>query len=76
MNFMESFMHGTHHINLVLSAGILFSLFVPVLYDKYQDHIDEKLGMMQRAIMVQYRKIDENLLKKIPVPQNKEKKAQ
>lgn len=57
-------------------VGVLLSLSVPVLYDKYQDHIDDKLCVTHRLIQTQYQKIDENLLKKIPIPQNKEKKVQ
>ncbi|GMY38533.1 reticulon-like protein B11 [Fagus crenata] len=56
--------------------GVLLSLSVPVVYDKFQDHIDEKLCVIHRILQTQYRKIDENLLKKIPLPLNKEKKIQ
>ncbi|KAJ4716239.1 Reticulon-like protein [Melia azedarach] len=56
--------------------GILLSLSVPLLYDKFQDRIDEKLCQTHRVLQTQYRKIDENLLKKIPIPQTKEKKIQ
>lgn len=62
--------------HFVTSAGVLLSLSVPVLYEKFQDHIDEKLCKIQRVIQMQYRKIDESLLKKIPLPQNKQKKTQ
>lgn len=57
-------------------AGVILSLSVPVLYDKYQEHIDEKLCVTHKVIQAQYRKIDENLLKKLPLPQNKEKKLE
>uniref|UniRef100_A0A2N9H2S7 Reticulon-like protein n=1 Tax=Fagus sylvatica TaxID=28930 RepID=A0A2N9H2S7_FAGSY len=56
--------------------GVLLSLSVPVVYDKFQDHIDEKLCVIHRILQTQYRKIDENLLKKIPLPLKKEKKIQ
>ncbi|KAF2294628.1 hypothetical protein GH714_013937 [Hevea brasiliensis] len=56
--------------------GVLLSLSVPVLYDKYQHRIDEKLSVTHRIIQTQYRKIDESLLKKIPLPSSKEKKIQ
>ncbi|KAJ0076883.1 hypothetical protein Patl1_35456 [Pistacia atlantica] len=55
--------------------GVLLSLSVPVLYDKYKGHIDEKLCQTHRVIQTQYKKIDDNLLKKIPLPQKKEKKT-
>jgi hypothetical protein len=56
--------------------GVLLSLSVPLVYDKYQDHINEKLLVTQRVIQTQYRKIDETILKKIPIGLNKEKKLQ
>lgn len=67
------FMHG-HFFNS--NAGVLLSLSVPVLYDKYQDHIDDKLHVANRVIQAQYRKIDDSILKKIPLQSNKEKKLQ
>lgn len=59
-----------------LPTGILLSLSVPVLYDKYQEHIDHKLIMTHKVIQTQYKKIDDSILRKIPVPLNKEKKTQ
>ncbi|EEF43605.1 reticulon-like protein B11 [Ricinus communis] len=60
----------------LLYIGILLSFSVPVLYDKYQHHIDEKLSVTHKIIQTQYRKIDDSFLKKIPFPLNKEKKIQ
>ncbi|KAF4374088.1 hypothetical protein F8388_007994 [Cannabis sativa] len=57
-------------------VGVLLSFSVPVLYDKYQHHIDDKLCVTHKMIQTQYRKIDENVLKKIPMSLNKEKKVQ
>ncbi|PQM38078.1 reticulon-like protein B11 [Prunus yedoensis var. nudiflora] len=56
--------------------GVVLSLSVPVVYDKYQGHIDEKLLVANRVIQTQYRKIDDSILKKIPLRSNKEKKVQ
>ncbi|KAF4382396.1 hypothetical protein G4B88_011348 [Cannabis sativa] len=56
-------------------VGVLLSFSVPVLYDKYQHHIDDKLCVTHKMIQTQYRKIDENVLKKIPMSLNKEKKV-
>ncbi|KAK4563230.1 hypothetical protein RGQ29_005657 [Quercus rubra] len=56
--------------------GVILSLSVPVVYDKFQDHIDEKLCVIHRILQAQYRKIDDNILKKIPFPSNKQKKTQ
>ncbi|XVE49250.1 hypothetical protein DITRI_Ditri01bG0067800 [Diplodiscus trichospermus] len=56
--------------------GVILSLAVPLVYDKYQHHIDEKLSVTHRIIQTQYRKIDETVLRKLPLPSNKEKKMQ
>lgn len=55
---------------------MVLGLSVPVLYDKYQDHIDDKLSVAHRILQTQYRKIDESILRKIPWASNKEKKLQ
>lgn len=52
---------------IFISAGVLLSLSVPVVYDKYQDNINAKLSLACEIFQMQYRKIDDNLLKKIPV---------
>lgn len=57
-------------------AGVLLSLSAPIVYDKYQDQINEKLYVTYRHAQMQYRKLDENVLRKIPLPLNKEKKMQ
>ncbi|CAL0320757.1 unnamed protein product [Lupinus luteus] len=56
----------------LIYTGILLSLSVPLLYDKYQDLIDEKLYLANGIIQTQYRKIHGIVLSKIP----KEKKVQ
>ncbi|MBA0751480.1 hypothetical protein Gogos_000401 [Gossypium gossypioides] len=60
----------------VVYIGVILSLSVPVLYDKYQHHIDEKLSVTNKIIQTQYRKIDEPVLRKLPLPSKKEKKMQ
>ncbi|TYI45593.1 hypothetical protein E1A91_D13G048400v1 [Gossypium mustelinum] len=60
----------------VIYIGVILSLSVPVLYDKYQHHIDEKLSVTNKIIQTQYRKIDETVLRKLPLPSKKEKKMQ
>ncbi|KAI3448135.1 hypothetical protein Pfo_004800 [Paulownia fortunei] len=56
--------------------GVLLSISLPVLYDKYQNPIDDKLSVAYNIAQVQYRKIDDKILRKIPLPSNKEKKTQ
>ncbi|KAL2458682.1 Reticulon-like protein B11 [Abeliophyllum distichum] len=60
----------------LVHIGVLLSLSVPVLYDKYQMQIDEKLIIAHKIIQTQYQKIDEQILKKIPLPSNNVKKTQ
>nr|GLL32430.1 reticulon-like protein B11 [Ipomoea trifida] len=56
--------------------GVIFSLAIPPLYEKYQDQIDDKLILAHNIILSQYKKIDNAILKKIPMHLNKEKKIQ
>ncbi|CAL5373047.1 unnamed protein product [Camellia sinensis] len=56
--------------------GVLLSLSVPVLYKKYQDQIDENLIVAHKIIQTQFRKIDDNILRRLPLLFNKENKTQ
>lgn len=47
-----------------------------MVYDKYQNPIDDKLSLAYSIAQAQYRKIDDKILRKIPLPSNKEKKTQ
>ncbi|GKV43178.1 hypothetical protein SLEP1_g50503 [Rubroshorea leprosula] len=73
--WLISYIGSLFNFLTLVYIGILLSLSVPVLYEKYKDHIDEKLCITHGIIQTQYRKIDENVLKKFLVP-NKEKKIQ
>ncbi|KAK1291675.1 Reticulon-like protein B11 [Acorus calamus] len=56
--------------------GVVVSFTIPVMYDKYQDLVDEKLNVAHKVIQKQYRKIDDCILSKISGPVNKDKKTQ
>nr|XP_017248659.1 PREDICTED: reticulon-like protein B10 [Daucus carota subsp. sativus] len=60
----------------LIYVGILLSLSVPVLYEKRQDQIDDKLSVANSIVQAQYWKVDEMVLSKISFPRNKEKKTQ
>ncbi|XP_027366438.1 reticulon-like protein B11 [Abrus precatorius] len=60
----------------LIYIGILLSLSIPLLYDKYQDQIDDKLYVVHGIIQTQYKKIHSIVLSKIPKLSNKEKKVQ
>ncbi|XP_028767670.1 reticulon-like protein B11 [Neltuma alba] len=53
---------------------VLLGLSVPLLYDKYQDHIDDKLYMVHGKIQARCEKLDSKFLRKILIPSNKVKK--
>ncbi|WJX14963.1 hypothetical protein P8452_05158 [Trifolium repens] len=55
---------------------VLLSLSLPVLYDKYQDRIDEKIHVIHGVIHPHYQKICNIVLSIIPKRTNKEKKVQ
>lgn len=52
--------------------GIVLSLTIPVLYEKYQDHVDEKLGVAREMFLGNFN----NVLSLSGRQVNKEKKAQ
>uniref|UniRef100_A0A6N2L3A8 Reticulon-like protein n=2 Tax=Salix viminalis TaxID=40686 RepID=A0A6N2L3A8_SALVM len=56
--------------------GVLLILSAPLMFDKHQHRIDEKLCLAHKIIQAQYMKMDDAVLKKIPLPSNKEKKTQ
>lgn len=58
------------------ATGVILSLSLPVVYDKYQKPIDDKLSVAYDVARIQYEKIDALILQKIPLPTNKEKKTQ
>lgn len=49
---------------------------VPFFYDRYQDRVDDKLFVIHRFVQTKYVKIEDIILKKIPLPSSKEKKTQ
>ncbi|XVF01325.1 hypothetical protein REPUB_Repub04eG0078200 [Reevesia pubescens] len=74
--WLVSFIGSLFNFLTLVYIGVILSLSVPVIYDKYQHHINEKLYVTHRVIQTQYRKIDETVLRKLPLPSNKEKKMQ
>jgi hypothetical protein len=47
-------------------AGLLVSLTIPALYNKYEDHVDRNAEIAHKQIVKQYRNLDVNVLSKIP----------
>ncbi|XP_021750796.1 reticulon-like protein B11 isoform X1 [Chenopodium quinoa] len=54
--------------------GFLLALSVPMLYEKYQRQVDEKMNVACRLLDAGYRKVDATVLRKIPVSLYKKKK--
>ncbi|KAJ7967518.1 Reticulon-like protein [Quillaja saponaria] len=71
-----SYIGSLFNLLTLIYSGVLLSLLVPLLYDKYQDHIDDKLFLIHRILRTQYRKFDDSVLRKIPLPSSKVKKIQ
>lgn len=53
-------------------AGLLLFITLPALYDKYQDRVDEKLGIVHKLLLKRY----DNILKRGTRKPAKEKKTQ
>ncbi|KAK4418225.1 Reticulon-like protein B11 [Sesamum alatum] len=51
----------------LLYIGVLLCLSLPILYEQYQDPIDEKLNAAYKIAQVQYSIIDEKVRSKIPL---------
>lgn len=66
----------TLNIYAISFIGVLLSMSVPLLYDKYQDQIDEKLYMIHGKTQTHYRKLESDVLRKIPMLANKQKKME
>ncbi|KAI9089944.1 hypothetical protein K1719_028914 [Acacia pycnantha] len=71
-----SFIGSKFNFLTLVYTFVLLSLSVPPLYDKYQDHIDDKLYMIHRKIRTLCGKLDNNPLRKILLPSNKAKKME
>lgn len=74
--WIVSYVGSLFNFLTLLYIGVLLSLSLPVLYNKYQIPIDEKLNVAYDVARIQYRKIDDMILNKIPLPSSKEKKIQ
>ncbi|KAK9286298.1 hypothetical protein L1049_014688 [Liquidambar formosana] len=74
--WVVSYIGSLFNFLTLVYIGVLLSFSIPVLYDKYQNQIDDKLRVTNRVIQTQYRKIDDTILRKIPMPLNKAKKTQ
>lgn len=74
--WVVSYLGSFFNFLTLLYIGTLLSLSIPLLYDKYQNEIDKKLIVARNVIQTQYKKVDEQVLRKIPRSLNKEKKAQ
>ncbi|CAN6451007.1 unnamed protein product [Victoria cruziana] len=56
--------------------GIIVSLSAPVLYEKYQDLIDERLSVIHCVVLKRYGDVHKMVLSRVPLSSPKEKKIQ
>ncbi|KAL3730421.1 hypothetical protein ACJRO7_027439 [Eucalyptus globulus] len=74
--WLISYIGSLFNFITLVYIGVILSLTVPLLYDKYQEIIDEKWCRAHKAIQVLLMRIDNSVLKKIPLASNKKKKTQ
>ncbi|KAL6977553.1 Reticulon-like protein B16, variant 2 [Sarracenia purpurea var. burkii] len=55
--------------------GIILSITIPALYDKYQVPVDKIAGLIHRKISNQYKIVDENVISRIPGNVSKNKNS-
>ncbi|XP_022134537.1 reticulon-like protein B16 [Momordica charantia] len=53
--------------------GIIISITIPALYNKYDKHVDRYCGMISQKFRKHYRVMDESVLSKLPGELSKEK---
>ncbi|KAL9272772.1 Reticulon-like protein [Drosera capensis] len=46
--------------------GILLSFTVPILYEKFQGEVDDKLSLALKVIQARYRRVDETVSRELP----------
>ncbi|XP_026666327.2 reticulon-like protein B11 isoform X1 [Phoenix dactylifera] len=70
--WLVSYIGSLFNFLTLVYIGVLLSLTAPALYDKYQGHVDEKLGMAHKLLLKQY----DNILSRGTRKPAKEKKTQ
>lgn len=73
---LVSLMGNLFNFFTLVYIGVVLSLTVPTLYDKYQDQIDDKLCVAHKVLSTWFRKFYDVVHSKIPLSLNKEKKTQ
>lgn len=70
--WLVSYIGSLFNFLTLVSTGVLLSLTLPALYDKYQDHVDEKLDIVHKLLLKQYN----NILRRETGKPAKEKKTE
>lgn len=73
---LVSFIGSLFNFFTLLYIGLVVSLAVPVVYEKYQGEVDQKLSVAHRLVSVYSKKFDDILVIKVGGPPVKEKKAE
>ncbi|KAG1363933.1 reticulon-like protein B11 [Cocos nucifera] len=70
--WLVSYIGSLFNFLTLVYIGVLLSITLPALYDKYQDHVDERLGLAHKLLL----KIYDNILRMETRQPAKEKKIQ
>ncbi|WOL19094.1 reticulon-like protein B11 [Canna indica] len=70
--WLVSYIGSLFNFLTLLYVGVILAITIPSIYDKYQDHIDEKLGVAHNVVMKQYGTV----LSRVQAQTTKEKKIQ
>ncbi|XP_008799606.2 reticulon-like protein B11 [Phoenix dactylifera] len=70
--WLVSYIGSLFNFLTLVYIGLLLSITLPALYEKYQDHVDEKLGIAHKLLLKQY----DNILRRGTRKPAEEKKTQ
>ncbi|CAL9155275.1 unnamed protein product [Musa hybrid cultivar] len=70
--WLISYIGSLFNFLTLVYIGVLLSITLPALYDKYQDHVHEKLGVAHNVVLKQYG----NILSRVQAQPTKEKKTE
>ncbi|XP_065032417.1 reticulon-like protein B11 isoform X1 [Musa acuminata AAA Group] len=70
--WLVSYIGSLFNFLTLVYIGVLLSITLPALYDKYQDHVHEKLGVAHNVVLKQYG----NILSRVQAQSTKEKKTE
>ncbi|KAG6517489.1 reticulon-like protein B11 [Zingiber officinale] len=70
--WIVSYVGSLFNFITLVYIGVLLAITIPAVYDKYQDHVDQKLEVAQNVVLKQYG----NMLSRVQEQSTKRKKTQ